>query len=50
MASQARSDTIDVAEEAFAAINQYDKVFYIQNLKVHDNTFWVNLETFMLTN
>nr|XP_022919132.1 intraflagellar transport protein 80 homolog [Onthophagus taurus] len=34
LATQSQSaDTLDVAEEAYAAINQFDKVFYIQHLK-----------------
>lgn len=28
------SDVLDLAEEAFAEIEQYDKVFYIQEIKV----------------
>lgn len=33
MATQSASDALDIAEEAYAAINQYDKVLYIQHLK-----------------
>lgn len=29
------SDLLDIAEEAFAAINHYDKVYYIQHIKVN---------------
>lgn len=34
LATQSNADTLDIAEESYAAINQYDKVFYIQHLKV----------------
>ncbi|XP_066143483.1 intraflagellar transport protein 80 homolog [Euwallacea fornicatus] len=33
MATQSTSETIDIAEEAFANINHYDKVYYIQYIK-----------------
>lgn len=33
MAAHARD--LDTAEEAFAAINQFDKVVFIQHIKVH---------------
>lgn len=32
-ATQINNDTIDIAEEAFAHVNHYDKVFFIQHLK-----------------
>lgn len=34
LATQSNADTLDIAEESYAAIDQYDKVFYIQYLKV----------------
>lgn len=34
LATQLNGDSLDIAEESYAAINQYDKVFYIQHLKV----------------
>ncbi|XP_076269721.1 intraflagellar transport protein Oseg5 [Rhynchophorus ferrugineus] len=33
LATQSNSETIDIAEEAFANINNYEKVFYIQHIK-----------------
>ncbi|RZC39328.1 intraflagellar transport protein 80 -like [Asbolus verrucosus] len=33
LAIQSSADVIDIAEEAFANINHYDKVFYIQHIK-----------------
>ncbi|KAL3274989.1 hypothetical protein HHI36_019763 [Cryptolaemus montrouzieri] len=33
LSTQNDNDTIDIAEEAFAQINHYDKVYYIQHIK-----------------
>lgn len=33
-ATQANSDTLDIAEEAYANINHHEKVFYLQHIKV----------------
>ncbi|XP_050301884.1 intraflagellar transport protein 80 homolog [Anthonomus grandis grandis] len=33
LATQSNSETVDIAEEAFANINHYEKVFYIQFIK-----------------
>lgn len=38
LATQAGADALDVAEEAYAMINHYDKVLYIQHIKVHRNS------------
>lgn len=35
LATQAGADHLDIAEEAFAVINHYDKVLYLQHLKVN---------------
>lgn len=37
LATQSNSETIDIAEEAFANINHYEKVYYIQYIKVTFN-------------
>lgn len=34
LATQSGADHFDIAEEAFAVINHYDKVLYLQHLKV----------------
>lgn len=39
---QSNADTIDTAEEAFANINHYDKVFYIQHIKASINNNYLH--------
>lgn len=39
LATLAKMDALDTAEEAYAAINQPDKVTYIQHIKVHIKIF-----------
>lgn len=36
LSTQSGSDSLNVAEEAFAAIGHHEKVFYIQHLKVNN--------------
>lgn len=35
LSTQSTAETIDIAEEAFANINHYEKVYYIQYIKVN---------------
>lgn len=43
LATQSGADHFDVAEEAFAVINQYDKVLYLQHLKVRKSMVIANI-------